>query len=874
MCCVFRGHSPCHDDRIPVFEPTDWKGIPVADADEPTDTSESGGLAAPFISYAQNGEDVVLHRALGDVVNGVFIDVGAADPVIDSVTWAFYQRGWSGINFEPVKDFADMYHPLRSRDTTIRAGVGAEPGRRTFYIAEGTGLSSLDEKDAQSAADLGYTIVESEIEIVTLNDTLSDVYPLGTEIHFLKIDAEGAEADVLNSIDLDTWRPWVILVEATRPNSTESTRHLFDHLITKFRYEPVLFDGLNQFYVAEEHRDLAPSLSYPACPLDDYGLRSIDVLLRENAVLRNDVSEASRRYQEPWSHSLSDLFIAQNDRDEAVRKLRIARRRALRAEERARAIESSKLGRVRATQLRVISKARRVLHRSPLPESMTARVPRKPVPDITVGAPDDVLQARLSAVLNAVGQSEDGLSLPKQLEALVDAIDDSQDPLDLLWLCAVTFNSALPNPSQVAYLHRTLTFNGARGVVTELLRLRSTSPRNWARSAPMEIVTVPLVDVTHTSLHNSHTGVQRVVREVVPRWVETQDFALAVLDEDANVWRPLRPAEEDRVLRWPISAAPTHPGEPGNWQSILVPWHTQFVSPELILETRRCEYILALAEYSGSDYCAIVYDLIPITMPSVCSAGIRTAFSNQLSAMSVSSRLSTISQSVELDVDAYSGSLANQGTRPLTARAHSLPVRPNPLTREQAEEHRAALFAIRDLPLVLSVSSIEPRKNQTSILLAAEQLWREGQQFQLLFIAGDGWLRDDFDAELKRAQDAGRPVRVISKASEELLWAAYQLARFSVFVSLAEGYGLPAAESIGSGTPVVLTNYGSMAEIGEAGGAAMVDPRSLGEITTAMRRLLSDDEYLELLRRETREYPVSTWGDYASNTWAWLTEGE
>lgn len=151
-----------------------------------------------------------------------------------------------------------------------------------------------------------------------------------------------------------------------------------------------------------------------------------------------------------------------------------------------------------------------------------------------------------------------------------------------------------------------------------------------------------------------------------------------------------------------------------------------------------------------------------------------------------------------LDVDAYSRSLANQGTRPLTARAHSLPVRPLPLTREQAEEHRAALFAIRDLPLVLSVSSIEPRKNQTSILLAAEQLWREGQQFQLLFIAGDGWLRDDFDAELKRAQDAGRPVRVISKASEEVLWAAYQLARFSVFVSLAEGYGLPAAESIGS----------------------------------------------------------------------------
>ena len=54
-----------------------------------------------FDSYAQNQEDVVLQIALADVDNGFYIDVGAFDPVTDSVTYVFYKRGWHGINVEP-----------------------------------------------------------------------------------------------------------------------------------------------------------------------------------------------------------------------------------------------------------------------------------------------------------------------------------------------------------------------------------------------------------------------------------------------------------------------------------------------------------------------------------------------------------------------------------------------------------------------------------------------------------------------------------------------------------------------------------------------------------------------------------------------------
>ena len=55
----------------------------------------------PFVSYAQNREDVVLYRALGHISGGRYVEVGANDPIADSVTYAFYERGWSGIEALP-----------------------------------------------------------------------------------------------------------------------------------------------------------------------------------------------------------------------------------------------------------------------------------------------------------------------------------------------------------------------------------------------------------------------------------------------------------------------------------------------------------------------------------------------------------------------------------------------------------------------------------------------------------------------------------------------------------------------------------------------------------------------------------------------------
>lgn len=77
-----------------------------------------------FISYAQNFEDVMLRRALKDVKKGFYIDVGANDPVIDSVIKAFYDTGCRGINIEPVHDWLEKLQKYRPDDINIQTAVG------------------------------------------------------------------------------------------------------------------------------------------------------------------------------------------------------------------------------------------------------------------------------------------------------------------------------------------------------------------------------------------------------------------------------------------------------------------------------------------------------------------------------------------------------------------------------------------------------------------------------------------------------------------------------------------------------------------------------------------------------------------------------
>jgi FkbM family methyltransferase len=222
-----------------------------------------------MISYAQSFEDVLLWRALREVKRGFYVDVGAQDPEADSVTRWFYGEGWSGINIEPHPAFHARLARARQRDTNLACAAGAKRGRATLHVIGRTGLSSLERGIARAAEVRGHRRTQAlRVPVRPLRDILAPF--AGRDLHFLKIDAEGSERAVLEGMDFSRDRPWVVLIEATFPNSPEECSHLWRDVIEAARYRDVWFDGLNRWFVAEERAALGPLIALPPNPFDGF----------------------------------------------------------------------------------------------------------------------------------------------------------------------------------------------------------------------------------------------------------------------------------------------------------------------------------------------------------------------------------------------------------------------------------------------------------------------------------------------------------------------------------------------------------------------------------------------------------------------------
>ncbi len=221
-----------------------------------------------FTSYAQNGEDILLWRALRDVEGGFYVDVGAADPTEHSVTRGFYEQGWHGINCEPAAHYVERLRAERPRDLTLPVALSRSPGELALHRIEGTGLSTLDAQVAREHRRAGWRVEQDRVEVRTLAEVLAEAAP--AVIHFLKIDVEGAEADVLAGADFSAHRPWIVLLEATRPLSPEPSHAEWEPSLLQAGYVFVWFDGLNRYYVAREHEaTLRPHFTVQPNVFDD-----------------------------------------------------------------------------------------------------------------------------------------------------------------------------------------------------------------------------------------------------------------------------------------------------------------------------------------------------------------------------------------------------------------------------------------------------------------------------------------------------------------------------------------------------------------------------------------------------------------------------
>jgi FkbM family methyltransferase len=221
-----------------------------------------------FISYAQNFEDVMLWRALKHVEHGFYIDVGANDPSVDSVTKAFYDRGWTGINIEPLNQHYEDLITHRPNDINLRIAAGSENGEIEIWECDVRGWATADPRAISAHSKTGHTGQYLTVPQRRLTE-ICEKHVTG-EIHFLKIDVEGFEKTVIDGMDFSKYRPWILVIEATKPNSTEEVQDEWESDILTAKYTMCYTDGINRFYLANEHKDLHERFRHPPNVLDEY----------------------------------------------------------------------------------------------------------------------------------------------------------------------------------------------------------------------------------------------------------------------------------------------------------------------------------------------------------------------------------------------------------------------------------------------------------------------------------------------------------------------------------------------------------------------------------------------------------------------------
>eukprot|EP01028_Stygiella_incarcerata_P002619 TRINITY_DN1494_c0_g1_i5.p1 TRINITY_DN1494_c0_g1~~TRINITY_DN1494_c0_g1_i5.p1 ORF type:complete len:609 (+),score=155.17 TRINITY_DN1494_c0_g1_i5:131-1828(+) len=502
---------------------------------------------------------------------------------------------------------------------------------------------------------------------------------------------------------------------------------------------------------------------------------------------------------------------------------------------------------------------------------------------------DQRYSIRLFELLMQYGnQPKDELDFIGLVEQTVKLLNSVENPKELLWMLHVILFSRYPEDHEVEKEYSRLFIEGGRGVMVHLLQEKKNGRHGESpyANARLKFVSDVMIEVGQAGRNDLMTGIQRVVRGLVSRWHGLgRQLELIIFDDIAA--RTVSELERIRVLHWDdYQSENIHISEEMKRlpNELVIPWRSTIIAMEItILDSPQKSL-----RYSGSKLSLVMYDLIPLSRPEYWSDDLPTVFSKYTRFFQQAARIATISKTVRFDAEGFLTILSNQNVAVPEVRDILLPTEGREVSEEQETKVMPQLLGIHEessslyfdnegdpLPLVLSVSSIEPRKNHVKILLAAEKLWEEGLKFQLVFMGGNSWNKQVFDTTLDILKTKGRPVRVFTTVSEELLWSAYRMARFTVFVSQAEGYGLPVGESLYVGTPVVLSNHGSMLEIGEdGGGVEFVNPYDVNSVANGMHRLLTDDARLAQLREEALSRPRTTWDEYAERQWQWLMCGK
>ena len=196
-----------------------------------------------FPSYGAVGEDVLIKKIFKNKT-GFYVDVGALHPINGSNTYHLYKKGWSGINFDLMKDNIRLFKLFRPRDISLNTAISSKSGFVNSYIFDtGSGLNTLEKEWAEKWKKIinkDYTTVKVKKEKLT---TLLKKYNCPKNFDLLNIDVEGHEMEVIKGLDFRVYKPKIILIEI----HVKKTSDIFNSEIYSFLKKKD-YDLISQYY--------------------------------------------------------------------------------------------------------------------------------------------------------------------------------------------------------------------------------------------------------------------------------------------------------------------------------------------------------------------------------------------------------------------------------------------------------------------------------------------------------------------------------------------------------------------------------------------------------------------------------------------------
>ena len=191
------------------------------------------------LSFAQQGEDIILFHALRDLLKverPTYLDIGAAHPVSSNNTYLLYTTGGRGILVEPNPMYVDMLRDKRPDDVVVAAGIGVtDTAEADYFEIKGNPLLNTFSPEQVEALQKGKTesVVErvSKMPLINVNRVIQE--HLGNAPDLLCTDIEGLDLDVIRSLDLARFRPGVICCEGQSFFKTGYTSYIAQYLMPR-----------------------------------------------------------------------------------------------------------------------------------------------------------------------------------------------------------------------------------------------------------------------------------------------------------------------------------------------------------------------------------------------------------------------------------------------------------------------------------------------------------------------------------------------------------------------------------------------------------------------------------------------------------------